>query len=83
MMVILELMYYVSYARLIFLPSAEIDTVMSDDDDDDDEMSPTVMVNGKPIGILLVNDEIIAQMTAAEKESYISAYQEYYSHIYE
>lgn len=66
---------------LIFI--LEVDAVMSDDDDDDDDMSPTVLVNGKPVNLLSVNDEVVAQMTASEKEAYIHAYQEYYSHIYE
>lgn len=61
----------------------DADVVMSDDDEDEDEMSPTVLVNGKPVNLMSVNDEVIAQMTAAEKEAYIHAYQEYYSHMYE
>ncbi|XP_059475678.1 general transcription factor IIE subunit 1 [Neocloeon triangulifer] len=57
--------------------------VMSDDEDDDDNSSPTVLVNGRPVALLEVNDTVIAKMSAAEKEAYIQAYQEYYSHIYE
>jgi C-terminal general transcription factor TFIIE alpha len=56
---------------------------MSDDDEDDDDMSPTVLVNGKSVNLLTVNDEVIAQMTAAEKEAYIHAYQDYYTNLYE
>jgi C-terminal general transcription factor TFIIE alpha len=61
----------------------DADVVMSDDDEDDDDMSPTVLVNGKSVNLLTVNDEVIAQMTAAEKEAYIHAYQDYYTNLYE
>lgn len=54
---------------------------MTDSDSDEDE--PTVLVAGKPIPLDDVNDEIIAQMTPQEKETYIQVYQEAYSHMYD
>lgn len=52
-----------------------------DTDSDGDE--PTVFVAGKPVPLDEVNDEIIAQMTPQEKETYIQVYQETYSHMYD
>lgn len=54
---------------------------MESDDEDDDV--PAVFVGGKSIPINEVNDEIIAQMTHQEKETYIQVYQEHYSHMYD
>lgn len=55
---------------------------MNSDDEDDDDM-PTVFVSGRAIPIDEINDELIAQMTAQEKETYIQVYQEHYSHMYD
>ncbi|XP_037080384.1 general transcription factor IIE subunit 1-like [Pollicipes pollicipes] len=52
-------------------------------DSDDDEATPTVQVGTERIPIADVGDDVIARMTADEKEAYILAYQEYYSHIHE
>lgn len=46
--------------------------------DDDDEI-PTVTVNGKKVAITDINDEIASGMTAAEKETYIQVYQDFYA----
>lgn len=50
---------------------------------DDDDQVPTVSVNGKNVAITDVNDALIVQMTAAEKEAYIQVYQDYYSSMYD
>lgn len=57
--------------------SAEIELMDSDEED----TTPTVRVGHKTIAITDVNDEIIAEMSPAEKEEYIQLYQELYSHI--
>lgn len=56
---------------------------MESDDSDSDENVPTVLVNGKSVPITDVDDDVIAQMTPTEKDTYIQIYQEYYSHIYD
>lgn len=62
-----------------FFVAADVDII--DSDSDGDEL--TVFVAGKPIPLDDVNDEIIAQMTPQEKETYIQVYQEAYSHMYD
>ncbi len=62
--------------------------VMSDADDDDEEEEedgdiPTVKVDGEDITMTDVNEEIIAKMTAEEKERYTQIFQDFYSHMYE
>lgn len=59
--------------------SGEVDVMESDDED----QSPTVMVNGKSVSLTDVNDALIAEMTASEKEAYIQIYQDYYSSMYD
>lgn len=59
--------------------SGEVETMDSEDDD----LVPTVTVAGKTVAIADVNDTLIAEMTPVEKEAYIQAYQEYYSHMYD
>lgn len=61
----------------IFL--GEVETMDSEDED----LVPTVTVAGKTVAIADVNDALIAEMTPVEKEAYIQAYQEYYSHMYD
>ncbi|KAL0840440.1 hypothetical protein ABMA28_015693 [Loxostege sticticalis] len=56
---------------------------MESEDSDSDDNAPTVLVNGKAVPITSVNDDVIAQMTPTEKETYIQVYQEYYSHMYD
>lgn len=56
---------------------------MDSDDSDSDENVPTVLVNGKTVPLTDVDDDVIAQMTPTEKETYIQVYQEYYSHMYD
>ena len=50
-------------------------------DSEDDDAAPTVQVGSERIAISDVTDDVIGRMTADEKEAYILAYQEYYSHI--
>jgi transcription initiation factor TFIIE subunit alpha len=59
--------------------TGEADILESDDDD----QIPTVSINGKSVAITDVNDTLIAEMTAAEKEAYIQIYQDYYSSMYD
>lgn len=66
---------YIGKFTIMFL--AEIELMDSDEDD----TTPTVRVGHKTIAITDINDEIIAEMTPAEKEEYIQLYQELYSHI--
>lgn len=56
---------------------------MMDTEEDDDDESPTVFVAGRSVSLDEVNDELIAQMTHQEKETYIQIYQEHYSHMYD
>lgn len=55
---------------------------MIETESDDDDV-PSVFVSGKAIPIDEVNDELIAQMTHQEKETYIQVYQEHFSHMYD
>lgn len=50
---------------------------------DDDDQIPTVNVHGRSVAITDVNNELIAEMTPAEKEAYIQVYQDYYSSMYD
>ncbi|KAH9644251.1 hypothetical protein HF086_003750 [Spodoptera exigua] len=56
---------------------------MESEDSDTDDNAPTVLVNGKTVPLTSVDDDVIAQMTPTEKETYIQVYQEYYSHMYD
>ncbi|XP_047527306.1 general transcription factor IIE subunit 1 [Vanessa atalanta] len=56
---------------------------MESDDSESEDNAPTVMVNGKPVPITSIDDDVIARMTPSEKETYIQVYQEYYSHMYD
>lgn len=59
------------------IDTGEVETMDSEDED----LVPTVTVAGKTVAIADVNDALIAEMTPVEKEAYIQAYQEYYSHM--
>lgn len=59
-----------------FLPTADIDVM---DTDSDDDPPPMVFVCGKAISFYEVNEEIIAQMTPQEKETYSQVFQETYN----
>ncbi|CAL7942970.1 unnamed protein product [Xylocopa violacea] len=61
------------------IDTGEVETMDSEDED----LVPTVTVAGKTVAIADVNDALIAEMTPVEKEAYIQAYQEYYSHMYD
>lgn len=56
---------------------------MESEDSDSEDNAPTVMVNGKAVPLTSVDDDVIAKMSPAEKETYIQIYQEYYSHMYD
>ncbi|XP_026328808.1 general transcription factor IIE subunit 1 [Hyposmocoma kahamanoa] len=56
---------------------------MESEDSESDDNVPVVLVNGKTVPLTNVNDDVIAQMTPSEKETYIQVYQEYYSHMYD
>lgn len=66
-------------AEMQAIDTGEVETMDSEDDD----LVPTVTVAGKTVAIADVNDALIAEMTPVEKEAYIQAYQEYYSHMYD
>ena len=66
-------------AEMQTIDTGEVETMDSEDDD----LVPTVTVAGKTVAIADVNDRLIAEMTPVEKEAYIQAYQEYYSHMYD
>lgn len=54
---------------------------MESESDNDD--SPVVMVAGVNYPIDEINDELIAQMSQQEKDTYIQIYQEHFSHMYD
>lgn len=56
---------------------------MESEDSESDDNVPVVLVNGKTVPLTNVNDDVIAQMTPSEKETYIQVYQEYYSPMYD
>ncbi|KAJ0179950.1 hypothetical protein K1T71_004541 [Dendrolimus kikuchii] len=56
---------------------------MESEDSDSDDNAPSVLVNGKAVPLTSIDDDVIAQMTPSEKETYIQIYQEYYSHMYD
>ncbi|XP_017875725.1 general transcription factor IIE subunit 1 isoform X2 [Ceratina calcarata] len=66
-------------AEMQTIDTGEVETMDSDEED----LVPTVSVAGKSVAIADVNDALIAEMTPVEKEAYIQAYQEYYSHMYD
>ncbi|CAG4937651.1 general transcription factor IIE subunit 1 isoform X2 [Colias croceus] len=56
---------------------------MESEDSESDDNVPTVLVNGKPVALTSIDDDVIATMSPSEKETYIQVYQEYYSHMYD
>lgn len=54
--------------------------IMDSESDDD---SPIVIVAGKPYPIDEIDDNLIAQMTPQEKDTYIQIYQDHFSHMYD
>lgn len=65
---------------LVLLSTANISLMESESEDDD---VPTVLVSGRSVPIDEINDELIAQMTHQEKDTYIQVYQEHFSHMYD
>ncbi|KAH8315269.1 hypothetical protein KR074_001265 [Drosophila pseudoananassae] len=65
------------------IPDVDFDTYMNSESGDDDDDVPTVLVAGRPHPLDQLDDKLIAQMTAQEKENYIHVYQQHYSHIYD
>lgn len=54
---------------------------LMDSDEDEDVNVPTVVVGNRTYTVTDINDEIIAEMTQAEKEVYVQVFQDYYSHM--
>lgn len=52
-----------------------------DSEEEDDSSVPTVNVGSKTYSITEINDQIISEMTQAEKEVYVQVFQDYYSHM--
>jgi transcription initiation factor TFIIE subunit alpha len=50
---------------------------------DEDESVPMVAVGNDKIPLTDINEDVIARMSASEKETYIQQYQEFYAHIYD
>lgn len=54
--------------------------IMESESEDD---APVVTVAGRPYPIDEINDELIAQMTQQEKDTYIQVYQDHFSDMYD
>uniref|UniRef100_L7M8Y0 General transcription factor IIE subunit 1 n=1 Tax=Rhipicephalus pulchellus TaxID=72859 RepID=L7M8Y0_RHIPC len=66
------------------MPEPVRDVAQSDEEDDEEEEEETqVMVEGKPVPLQDVTEEMVARMTSAEKEDYIRLRQELYSMMYD
>ena len=50
---------------------------------EDDDPTPMVAVGSEKYPLTDITPDIIAKMSASEKETYIQQYQEYYSHLYD
>ncbi|KAH8259755.1 hypothetical protein KR026_009836 [Drosophila bipectinata] len=72
-----------TYYKISFIADVDFDTYMNSDSGEDDDDVPTVLVAGRPHPLDQLDDNLIAQMTAQEKENYIHVYQQHYSHIYD
>lgn len=57
------------------------DIEMMDSEEEEDISVPTVTVGNRTYPITEINDTIISQMNASEKEIYIQVFQDYYSHM--
>lgn len=55
----------------------------SEEDDDEEEEETQVMVEGVPVALQHVTEEMVSRMTPAEKEDYIRLRQELYSMMYD
>lgn len=75
----IEFLLHGKECTLCFVILADIDIIESESDDD----APVVLVSGKPFPIDEINDELIAQMTQQEKDTYIQVYQDHFSHMYD
>ena len=60
-------------------PSQNEDEEMSSGDEDGD--IPSIKVGNEEYAITDINESIISQMTAVEKERYIQMYQEFYANV--
>lgn len=66
------------------MPEPVRDVAQSDEEDDEEEEEETqVMVEGKPVPLQDVTEEMVARMTSTEKEDYIRLRQELYSMMYD
>lgn len=61
-------------------PNNEEVEMMSDEDDGE---LPTVRIGNDEVTVTDVTEELIAKMTAEEKERYTQVFQDFYSHMYE
>lgn len=66
------------------MPEPVRDVAQSDEEEDEEEEEETqVMVEGKPVPLQDVTEEMVARMTSTEKEDYIRLRQELYSMMYD
>lgn len=54
-----------------------------EDEEEEEEEETQVMVEGKPVPLQDVTEEMVARMSSTEKEDYIRLRQELYSMMYE
>lgn len=54
-----------------------------DEDEEEEEEATQVMVEGKPVPLQDVTEEMVARMSSTEKDDYIRLRQELYSMMYE
>lgn len=61
--------------------AGQMEAAESEEEEEEDGSVPTVMVGNKSYSVTEINDEVIAEMTQAEKEVYVQVFQDYYSHM--
>lgn len=59
------------------------DSVPSEEEEEEEEEETMVMVEGRPVTLQDVTEDMVARMTSAEKDDYIRLRQELYSMMYE
>uniref|UniRef100_A0A131XW56 General transcription factor IIE subunit 1 n=1 Tax=Ixodes ricinus TaxID=34613 RepID=A0A131XW56_IXORI len=65
------------------MPEQTQDAQSEEEDDDEEEEETQVMVEGVPVALQHVTEEMVSRMTPAEKEDYIRLRQELYSMMYD
>lgn len=68
------------FKMLIFFLIADVETLESEEEE---EEMPSVTVGDVSYLLSEIDDKVIAKMTQAEKNNYISVYQDYYSRVYD